>query len=85
MKVLVGTLNQEKAPVKAFLMIVKTDGSFAALVHTAAVRPPLVGLQSPDSRQPGHSAATTSQHHNNIATTPSTAMPEKKKVRILIN
>ena len=84
MKVLIGAFNQERALVAAFSVIVKTDGSFAALVHTAAVRPPLVGLQSPDSRQPGHSAAATSQHHNNIAT-PSTAMPEKKKVRILIN
>ena len=30
-KVLVGTFNQEKALVEAFSVIVKTDGSFAAL------------------------------------------------------
>ena len=32
MKVLVGTTNQEKALVGAFSKIMKTDGSFAALV-----------------------------------------------------
>ena len=32
MKALVGTFNQEKALVEAFSVIVKTDGSFAALV-----------------------------------------------------
>ena len=31
MKVLVGTFNQEKALVGAFSVIVKTDGSFAAV------------------------------------------------------
>ena len=31
MKALVGTFNQEKALVGTFLVIVKTDGSFAAL------------------------------------------------------
>ena len=36
MKVLVGVYNQEKALVGAFSMIVKTDGSFAALICTAA-------------------------------------------------
>ena len=30
-KALVGAFNQEKAPVGTFLVIVKTDGSFAAL------------------------------------------------------
>ena len=45
-KALVWALNQEKALVGAFTVIVKTDGSFAALVvaHT--------------SRQPGASAGT---------------------------
>ena len=40
MKALVGAFNQEKAIVGAFYVIVKTDGSFAALVvtvHTGAV------------------------------------------------
>ena len=32
MKVLVGTFNMEKALVGAFSVIVKTDGSFAALL-----------------------------------------------------
>ena len=32
MKVLVGTFNQEKALLGAFSVIVKTDGSFAALI-----------------------------------------------------
>ena len=34
-KALVGVLNQEKALVGAFSMILKTDGSFAALLLTA--------------------------------------------------
>ena len=33
-KALVDTFNQEKALVGAFSVIMKTDGSFAALVHT---------------------------------------------------
>ena len=33
-KALVGIFNQEKALVGAFFVIVKTDGSFAALVIT---------------------------------------------------
>ena len=37
MKALVGTFNQEKVLVGAFSVIVKTDGSFAALVVTVQV------------------------------------------------
>ena len=36
MKLVVDTFNQEKALVGAFSMIVKNDGSFAALVSTGA-------------------------------------------------
>ena len=36
MKVLVGAFNQEKAVVVAFSVIVKTNGSFAALDRTSA-------------------------------------------------
>ena len=39
MKILVGAFNQEKVLVGAYSVIVKTDGSFAAL---------LMGLESPD-------------------------------------
>ena len=34
---LVGTLNQVKALVEAFFMIVETAGSFAALVHIYSI------------------------------------------------
>ena len=37
--------NQEKAPVEAFFVIVKTDGSFTALVMTTYANPP-ASLQS---------------------------------------
>ena len=40
MKALVGTFNQEQALAGAFSVIVKTDGSFAALVLSAATRHP---------------------------------------------
>ena len=38
MKVLVGAFNQEKALVGAFSVIVKTDGSFAALDNISGER-----------------------------------------------
>ena len=37
MKVLVCAFNQEKTQVEAFSVIVKTDGSFAALVFTLLI------------------------------------------------
>ena len=48
MTTLVGAFNQEKALVGAFYVIVKTDGSFAALLssycyHCAGVQGPAVG------------------------------------------
>ena len=47
MEVLVGILNQEKAIAGAFSVIVKTDGSFAALhnnnTHFVLLSPPRVG------------------------------------------
>ena len=38
-KALVGTLNQEQALVGAFSVIMKTDGSFAALASTLNLAP----------------------------------------------
>ena len=43
MKVLVGPFNQERALVAAFSVIVKTDGSFAALIPTLGIHITQVG------------------------------------------
>ena len=41
MKILVGAFNQEKVLVGAYSVIVKTDGSFAALLSAQLTIPPL--------------------------------------------